>query len=80
MTRYCQVVNYSLSIYAPGDVITDVGEDLTTFKQPEIFSAVRYSEVLRENALHCGLLQDESKLRGAFIGQIHESMHLSMIT
>lgn len=73
-TTHCQVSNYLPATYAPNEVIAEGEADIANFKPPKAVSAVHYSGVLCEKALNCGSVYDDSRLKGLFIGGLHESV------
>lgn len=78
MTTDCQVVSFLLATYATDDVLTVLKANVANFKQLEGMPVIRYSEVLWENALRCGLVYRESRRKGVFINGLHKSTHFAM--
>lgn len=80
LTTYSQVGSSLIATYATEDVIAKEEAEITNFKKPEHMSAVRYLEVLFENALLCGRVYEEARLKRYFIEQLHGLVRLSMRT
>lgn len=56
LTAYCQVVNSLQATCATNDVTAEIKAEIINFKQLEGLLAARYSEVIWEKALGCGLV------------------------
>lgn len=73
----CQVVKYLLATHATDDEISETDCEVANFKQPEHRSAVSYTELFWEKAIHCGCIYEETRVKGAIIERQHERARCS---
>lgn len=67
LTSYCQVVNYLLPTYAADVIIAEADLNIVNLKQPAGQSAVEYVQAVWKEALCCGPVYKEYRLKGKFI-------------
>lgn len=54
-------------MYATDNVIAEAKAEIMSVHQPKNMSAIKYIELLWEEALRCGRVYDELRLKGVFI-------------
>lgn len=70
LTSYCEMVIFVLEIYAPDYVIIEWGVEILSFTQLSNMTQSEYAGALRNKALCCNRVYDESLCKGIFIQRI----------
>lgn len=75
---YCQVVNYLLETYATDDVVAEDEADITNYEHPKSMSAMQYLQAMWKEALRCGQVYSDSRLKRVLIEGVHHSTGFSL--